>query len=81
MIYTAVVTANAGGFSLTTFAFNASTSQFRISSQNLNQIGNYTVTLKGAVNGYSSIFASCNFTIEVLNPCLRTVLSANALVD
>jgi len=81
MIYTEFVTPNAGVSSLTTFEVNASTNQFKISSQNFNQIGNYTVTFKGAVDGYTSRFASVNFTIEVLDPCLRTVLSANALGD
>jgi hypothetical protein len=52
--YTAVSSTNAGGFSLTNFVFDPSLKQFKVSSQSYNQIGTYTVTLKGEITDFPS---------------------------
>ena len=52
--YSATVSTNAGGNSLTNFLFDTGLKQFKISSQNYNQIGTYTVTLKGVITDFPS---------------------------
>lgn len=52
--YTASVTTLAGAISLTAFALDTATKKFQVSSQSYNQIGAYTVTLRGEIAGYST---------------------------
>ena len=72
--YTATVGTNAGGNSLSTFNFDSILRKFTIYSGNYNQIGVYTVTLRGEVTEAPTQFATRTFTITVVDPCLTTVL-------
>ena len=63
------------GKSLSVLSLDSTTRLLTISSQNSNQIGIYTVTIKGEITCYPSIFASTVFTIQVLDPCLTTTLN------
>ena len=72
--YSATVTTNSGGNSLTNFLLDTGLKQFKISSQNYNQIGTYTVTLTGSITDFPSQSAQTTFTITVTDPCLTTTL-------
>ena len=72
--YSATISTNTAGFSLTTFNLDASIKKFIISSQSYDQIGIYTGTLKGEITGFPSQFAESQFTITVMDPCLTTTL-------
>ena len=48
--------------------------KFKISSQNYNQIGTYTVTLKGTITDFPNKFAESTFIINVMDPCITTTL-------
>ena len=72
--YSATVTTNSGGNSLSNFLLDTGLKQFKISSQNYNQIGTYTVTLTGSITDFPSQFDQTTFTITVTDPCLTTTL-------
>ena len=72
--YSATVSTNAGGSSLSKFDFNAGAKQFKILSDVYNQIGTYTVTLKGEITSAPTNFATTTFTVTVLDPCLSTTI-------
>ena len=63
------------GKSLSVLSLDSTSRLLTISSQNSNQIGTYTVTIKAQITCYPSIFASTVFTIQVLDPCLTTTLN------
>ena len=48
------------------------TKVFRISSQNYNEIGTFTVTLVGFIVKWPTRKDTLQFTITVIDPCLTT---------
>jgi hypothetical protein len=52
--YTATSSTITGGVSLTNLAIDSSLKHFTVSSQNYNQIGTYTITLRGEITDYPS---------------------------
>jgi hypothetical protein len=72
--YSATVSTNSGGNSLSNFLLDTGLKQFYISSQNYNQIGTYTVTLTGSITDFPSQSAQTTFIITVTDPCLTTTL-------
>ena len=60
--------------SLSTFNLDTTQSKFQIYSGAYNQIGIYSVALKGAVTEEPTKFATTYFTITVTDPCLTTTL-------
>jgi hypothetical protein len=75
--YTTSITANAAGYSLSTFTYL--TQQFNIYSANMLQIGTYTVTVTGTVDLYPTRSASTTFVITITDPCLATTINSAAL--
>ncbi len=49
--------------------------QFTFASNDINEIGTHTVTFKGEVTGYTSVYATNTFTLTVADPCLGTILN------
>ena len=72
--YTATVSNNAGGNSLSNFSLDSALREFLIYSGNYNQIGTFTVTIRGEVTEAPTKFATTTFTITVVDPCLTTAL-------
>jgi hypothetical protein len=78
--YTATVSTNAGGKSLTSLTLDSSLRQFTISSQSYDQIGSYTVTITAAVIGFTSVTKTATLTVTVKDPCLQTTLTPPSLL-
>jgi hypothetical protein len=72
--YSATVTTLANGVGLSEFYLSTSDRRFRVSSQNVAQVGTYTVSLVASIDGYPSIQKTIQFQITVLDPCLYTTL-------
>jgi len=64
----------AAGVTLPFSMTNSAIPSFFIESNNMNQIGNYSVTVTAKVTAFPTRYASKQFYINITDPCLETTL-------